>query len=161
MTNYHNGATTDHNGRARTYWWLYTRLITLPALTSRPRNRSSRTKRSIHGNLCPTRRSTRLSSNLSTRLDSAQLVSTMINSTDLAVTRYGTLKGKGCGEGRPPRAEVAAPTATAPLARCYAFTIKRDLHDVQPHAGSECPWAFTIKKDPCDAQPHAVAGFAS
>jgi len=57
---------------------------------TRPRNRSSRAKRSIHGNLCPTQRSTRLSSNLSTRLDSAQLVSTVIDSIDMdALHRKG------------------------------------------------------------------------
>ena len=63
----------------------------------RPRNRSSRAKRSIHGNLCPTRRSTRLSPNLSTRLDSAQLRPTVIDSTDLAVT----VKGRGSVRGDP------------------------------------------------------------
>jgi len=61
-------------------------MIWNPDLQSRPRNRSSRAKRSTHGNLCPTRRSTRLSPNVSTRLDLAQLVSTVIDSTDLAVT---------------------------------------------------------------------------
>jgi len=26
------------------------------------------------------------------------------------------------------------------LAPCYAFTVKRDPHDVQPHADGECPY---------------------
>jgi len=51
-----------------------------------PRNRSIWAKWSIHGNLCRTRRSTRLSPNVSSRLDSAQLVWTVVDSIDLGVT---------------------------------------------------------------------------
>jgi len=94
-----------------------------------------------------------------------QLGSTVIDSIDLAVSPLHWKRGGSRGGELPspdsPRPAVAAPKATAPLAPCYAFTVKRDPHDVQPHAGGDCPWAFTAKKDPRNAQPHAVAGSVS
>ena len=101
-------------------------------IQSRPRNRSSRAKRSIHGNLCPTRRSTRLSSNLSTRLNSAQLVSTVIDSTDLAVT----LKGRESGGGATPEGSNGGARGQYLRRRVNSCVHRqeRDLHDAQPHA---------------------------
>ena len=56
-------------------------------------------------------------------------MSTVIDSIDLAVT----LTVRGAGRGTP---DGSIGGVTAPLAPYYAFTVKRDPHDVQPHASS-------------------------